>query len=101
MRDDKLPARPARGDDQFPVRREQKVVDRKVAVLNPGQAISPQISENQPFAEQTEIDLLAYWQLLVKRRWLILGIISAAVAFALIVTLLTAPIYRATAIIQI
>ncbi len=101
MRDDKLPAQPASGDDQFPVRREQQGADRKVAVLNPGQAISPQIEENQPGAGQNEIDLLAYWQLMLKRRWLILGMISAAFAFALIITLLTAPIYRATALIQI
>lgn len=99
MRDDKLPAQPASGDGRFPARREQQ--GSKVAILNPGQAISPQFSDGHAGPAQNEIDLLAYWQLLVKRRWLILGIISGAVALSLIITLLTAPIYRATAIIQI
>ncbi len=100
MEDDKLLVQPGDGD-QFPMRHEQQRAARKVAVLNPSQSISPQISDSQRVAEQNEIDLLAYWQLLIKRRWLILGIISAAIAVALIQTLLTAPIYRATSVIQI
>ncbi|HEY8011505.1 MAG TPA: polysaccharide biosynthesis tyrosine autokinase [Rudaea sp.] len=101
MRDDKFPVPPGGGEDQFPIRQDPQGAGRKVAVLNPGQSISPQISDSQRGAEQNEIDLLAYWQLLVKRRWLILGIISTVVALALIQTLLTTPIYRATAVIQI
>ena len=101
MRDDKLPIRPVEGGDRFPVRHEPQGAGRNVAVHSHGQSISPQISESLPAAEQNEIDLLAYWHLLVKRRWLILGIISAAVAIALIQTLLTVPIYRATSVIQI
>ena len=101
MRDDKLPAQPGDGEDRFPVRQDPHEAHRKVALLNPGQAVSPQISDSQRVNEQNEIDLLAYWQLLVKRRWLIFGIISTVVALALIRTLLTTPIYRATAVIQI
>ncbi|SFN31885.1 GumC family protein [Dokdonella immobilis] len=47
------------------------------------------------------IDLLAYWRMLVKRRWLIAGIVAAVVAIALISTLLTPPTYRATVVMQI
>ena len=48
-----------------------------------------------------EIDLLAYWRMLVKRRWLIAAIIATVVAVALIRTLLTPPTFRATVVMQI
>ncbi|KAF1687190.1 exopolysaccharide biosynthesis protein [Pseudoxanthomonas broegbernensis] len=47
------------------------------------------------------IDLLAYWRIIVKRRWLILGILGGVVAVALVATLMATPIYRATAVLQI
>jgi capsular exopolysaccharide synthesis family protein len=88
--------------NQLPVR-SNPGPDHRLAFLRSGggQAIATQLGETPPLVSQSEIDLLAYWQLLVKRRWLILGIIAGAVAITLVATLLTAPIYRATAIIQI
>src|SRR5690606_17243417 len=55
----------------------------------------------EPKRDEDEIDLLAYWQILVKRRWLVLGVLASVVALALLVTLLTPPVYRATATLQI
>ncbi len=97
MRNDNLPMTPPGSHDQLPVRRDA-APDHRLSALNSAQLLMPS-AENQ--AGQNEIDLLAYWQLLVKRRWLIFGIVSAALALALIQTLLTTPTYRATAIIQI
>lgn len=72
----------------------------RAAVLHQAQALSAQVVD-EPRPNEDEIDLLAYWRLLVKRRWLILGIVSAVVAVALMRTLLTPPVYRATAVLQI
>ena len=101
MRDDKLPARPNAGASRLPVRQPQPLFERRIATANSGQFLSTQIVEDQRGTGQNEIDLLAYWQLLVKRRWLILGVLSTAVAIALLQTLLTTPIYRATTVIEI
>ena len=51
--------------------------------------------------DDEDVDLLAYWQILMKRRWLVLGLLACALAMALLVTLLTPPVYRATATVQI
>lgn len=51
--------------------------------------------------DEDEIDLLAYWHILVKRRRLILSILIAVVAMALLVTLMATPIYRASTVLQI
>jgi succinoglycan biosynthesis transport protein ExoP len=101
MRDDKLPIRPNGGASRLPVRQVQPLIERRIANANPAQVLSTQTLEEQRGAGQNEIDLLAYWQLLVKRRWLILGVVSTAVAIALLQTLLTTPIYRATTVIEI
>lgn len=54
-------------------------------------------------AEETgsEINLLAYWHVLVKHRLVIGGIVLAMLVLGVIVTLMTTPIYRASATIQI
>ncbi|TCT22473.1 GumC family protein [Thermomonas haemolytica] len=51
--------------------------------------------------DDDEIDLLAYWHVLVKRRRLIIGVLAAVVALALLVTLLATPVYRATTVLQL
>lgn len=48
-----------------------------------------------------EIDLLAYWRILVRRRWVVLGMLGAILFAALVATLLTTPIYRASTTLQI
>src|SRR5690606_25289032 len=55
----------------------------------------------EPKRDEDEIDLLAYWQILLKRRWLVLGILASVLALALLVTLLTPPVFRATTTLQI
>ena len=48
-----------------------------------------------------EIDLLAYWRMLVKRRWLVVSAIAAGAAIALVLTLMATPMYRATAVVKV
>ena len=61
----------------------------------PGTA-SENMAENQD-----EVDLLAYWRVIVKRRWLIVAILASVLLLTLLWTLTTAPIYRATSVLQI
>jgi capsular exopolysaccharide synthesis family protein len=55
----------------------------------------------EPARDEDEIDLMAYWQMLLKRRWLVLGVMASALALALLATLLTPPLYRASTTLQI
>ena len=48
-----------------------------------------------------EIDLLAYWHILLKRRRLIARILTGALALALLITITTQPLYRAEALMQV
>lgn len=48
-----------------------------------------------------DFNVLAYWQLLVRHRKLIACIAGAFVVLAFLTTLMTTPVYRATAVIQI
>lgn len=48
-----------------------------------------------------QIDLLAYWRILLKRRWLVLSAIAVAAGIALLLTLMATPMYRATAVMKI
>lgn len=50
---------------------------------------------------QPAFDLLDYWGIFLKRRWLILGALASGLALGVAVTLLTTPVYRATTTIQI
>jgi uncharacterized protein involved in exopolysaccharide biosynthesis len=48
-----------------------------------------------------ELNLATIWRVISEWRWLILGIVAAAVAGSIIVTLLTTPLYRATAVLEL
>lgn len=103
MQDDQLPIGPTGprgGNQRLPVR-SYAGPERRAPVVQGAQAISANVLDDGRREDSDEIDLLAYWRLLVKRRWLILGIVSAVVAVALMRTLLTPPTYRATAVLQI
>ncbi|MCD9097683.1 polysaccharide biosynthesis tyrosine autokinase [Luteimonas fraxinea] len=97
MHDDNLPT-PAGGENDD----RRAPVPRDHAQL-PAHAGSRELAlefDAKPAADD-EIDLLAYWRMLVKRRWLVLGVLGSVVALALLITLMTPPVYRATATLQI
>lgn len=86
--------------DRLPITDERHTARRAIITQNPG-ALTASLIGGEKRDDDDEIDLLAYWHLLAKRRWQILGIIAMVVALALIVTLLTPPTYRATATLEI
>ncbi|TWT21076.1 polysaccharide biosynthesis tyrosine autokinase [Luteimonas marina] len=97
MQDDKLPAGPEGGNqNRLPVQRPGQLT------VGGGQrALALEMFDDKRGGDEDEIDLLAYWRILVKRKWLVLGVLGTVVALALVVTLLMPPIYRATAVLQI
>lgn len=98
MHDDNLPATPDddNRDDRLPARAQQG----NLPARGGSQAISLDLFEEKR-GDDDEIDLLAYWRILVKRRWLVLGVLGGVVALSLLVTLMMPPVYRATATLQI
>jgi succinoglycan biosynthesis transport protein ExoP len=95
MTDDQLPVGPA-DEDKLPAPRAHALARRQPGALSIDVA-----GEGVREADPDEIDLLAYWHVLVKRRRLVASIAAAAVALALLMTLMTQPLYRASALMQI
>ncbi len=98
MSEDKLPA-PGPGDDgqRLPV-----PGGHGGAMSHPVQgALALDLYRDERRQEDDEIDLLAYWRILLKRRWLVLGVMAGVLALALLATLLMPSIYRATTTLQI
>ena len=90
-----LPVGPL-GEDpsQLPVRRDG-------ALARPDNAQVLDLLRDGGNDNPDEIDLLAYWRMLVKRRWLIAALVAAGAAIALVMTLKATPMYRATAVVKI
>ncbi|MEN1925784.1 GumC family protein [Luteimonas qiangzhengi] len=98
MQDDNLPATPDddNRDDRLPARAQQG----NLPARGGSQAISLDLFEEKR-GDDDEIDLLAYWRILLKRRWLVLGVLGGVVALSLLATLMMPPVYRSTATLQI
>lgn len=99
MQDDHQPGPPG-DDDHLPIRGKRQD-DRHEVAIRPSQALTTRLADREDQGDKDELDLLAYWRVLVKRRWLILGVIAVVLALALIKTLMTPPTYRATATLEI
>ena len=65
------------------------------------QQLSLELRANDHAEDADDIDLLSYWRVLIKRRWLVLGVLAIVATISLVSTLLTTPIYRATATMEI
>ena len=72
---------------------------RTVDSVSPGMVLAELRKAESPADD--EINLLDYWNILVKRRWTILGLGLLLLFAAFVNTLLTTPVYRASATIQI
>src|SRR3546814_17722823 len=96
MAQDHLPVGAPGEDPRLPVHRSP---EQGTLTLRPAGTAMDLFEE--PKRDEDEIDLLAYWQILLKRRWLVLGIAASVVALALLITLLTPAVYRATSPLQI
>jgi capsular exopolysaccharide synthesis family protein len=89
------------GDSLLAARPSARAVQRHAPAYEESRAIMATPVDGADAGDDDGIDLLAYWRMLVKRRWLIAGIVAAVVAVALISTLLTPPTYRAMVVMQI
>ena len=98
MTDDKLPVDPAQGGDRLPARHDP-ADPRALAFVHGRGALS--LFEEQSEDEANEFDLRKYWHVLLKWRWLVLSIAAGITALALVNTLMTTPMYRASALVQI
>ena len=63
--------------------------------------VPPWAQQPQPQSGMPDINLATLWRILFEWRWLILGCVAAALAAAIVVTLLTTPLYRATATLEL
>ncbi len=76
-------------------------VERRRSVqVNPHAVAATTVDSNNQGTDD-EIDLLAYWRMLVKRRWLIIAVVIVVAGIALVRTVLTPPTFRATVVMQI
>ena len=65
------------------------------------QALSTLVRANDAELGEKEVDLLEYWRVIVKRKWTVLGAFAIVLLTGLMATLLTTPLFRATAVLQI
>src|SRR6478735_7011796 len=79
---------------------ERRVSALTVARPSP-QALSTDLRiETDAGEHDDEIDLLAYWRIIVKRRWTVLATLGMVMVIALVGTLMMTPIYRSVATLQ-
>ena len=83
MHDDKLPVGPTGNDAGLPAKR-----DSALPVPRRQSALSVEMLADEGRDDRDEIDLLAYWRILLKRRWLILGVLAGVLAISLLLSML-------------
>ena len=88
------------GFDQLPTPGGERRSALTIARNNP-QALSLDLRSPGSSEREDEVNLMDYWRVLVKRRWTVLATIAMVLVIALVKTLLTTPIYRAAAVLQI
>ena len=79
------------GGDRLPARHDRQSARQVANMRSAATSLALDIQEE---LRDDEIDLLAYWHILVKRRWMVLSILAGVVALSLLLTLLTTPMYR-------
>lgn len=99
MTDDNLPVSPADDGSSFPATAPAL---GRTALAHPRDhgSLSLDLFEDRQEEDSDQIDLLKYWRVLVKRRWLVLSVLVATAALALFSTVMTTPMYRASAVMQ-
>ena len=88
--------------DNLPARSEERKVSA-LTISRPGQqALSLDVLTGRDTeAGEEEINFLDYWRILVKRKWTVLATLAMVLVIGLVNTLLTTPIYRSTAVMQL
>jgi capsular exopolysaccharide synthesis family protein len=98
MTQEHLPVGPS-DEDRLPARQDPRHAQQIAQARGGATALSLDLRDER--RDDDEIDLLAYWRILVKRRWLVLSIVAGVVALALLATLMATPVYRATSVLQL
>jgi capsular exopolysaccharide synthesis family protein len=89
------------GRDQLPAHTTHSHAGGLVAARSGAGALSLDVRDTESGQGDEEIDLLSYWRVLLKRKWTVFTTLGIVFFTALVATLLTTPIYRATATLQI
>ena len=97
---EQLPAGASGNGDHFPAQSEA-VGRRDVTQHRAAGSLSLDLMDERRDGDPSVIDLLAYWRVLMKRRRLIASVLAGCVAVSLLITLMTQPLYRASAMMQI
>jgi len=100
MTDPNLPSDPGGVQDHLPAPRPAAASHGQIAHVD-RRALAIDLRDDRRDGDPDEIDLLAYWRILVKRRRLIASVLAVLVALSLLVTLMTQPLYRASALMQV
>ena len=99
MTQEHLPVGPSGDDSRLPAHHDPRRMQQIAYPRSGSTALALELQDER--RDEDEIDLLAYWHILVKRRWLVLSILAGVVALALLKTLMATPIYRATSVLQL
>ena len=99
MTQEHLPVGPSGDDSRLPAHHDPRRMQQIAHPRSGSTALALELQDER--RDEDEIDLLAYWHILVKRRWLVLSILAGVVALALLKTLMATPIYRATTVLQL
>ena len=72
-------------------------------IIHAGRDVAPAEwwSEQRPEEAPSEFNVLEYWRIILKHRFVVLGVFAAAIAIGIAATLLMKPIYSAATTIQI
>lgn len=87
-------------DKTLPAQTAQPDSVRRIARADP-RALSAELRPAEPAPDDDEIDLRALWQVLLKRKRTVLGVLAAVFVVVVVATLLMTPIFRATSVLQI
>ena len=75
---------------------------QQLAAIDPRMhALSTIMRPAEAEAEDDGLDLLNYWRVIVKRKWMVLSALVIVLLTGMMMTMLTTPIFRATATLQI
>lgn len=88
------------GRDNLPSRMPMR--NQQLAAIDPrSQSLSTLVRSNDAEFGEKEVDLLEYWRVIAKRKWTVLGVFTIILLTGIMMTMLTTPIYRASATVQI
>lgn len=89
-------------DDNLPVNRNENRVSSLALARGSQQALRLDLQSGLENLEKPdELTLIDYWRILLKRRWTVLATLGLVLVIALVGTLLTTPIYRSSATVQV